>query len=85
MRKRTDPSHSFRGHMRTQTKTSGQRSGSVREAENIWPSSELARSKLVHFSQGQLASMFIGLFSDECVCACVCVHECVFAPLWLST
>ena len=46
----------------TQTKTSGQKSGSVPEAENIWPSSELALSKLVHFSEGQLASMFIGLF-----------------------
>lgn len=50
------------------------------EAENIWPSSKLALSKLEHFSQGRLASMFIGLFRDKCVCAyeCVRLHPCVF-------
>lgn len=54
-------------------------SGSVCEAMNIWPSSELALSKLVHFSQGQLASMFIGgFFRDKCVCVCVYLQSCGF-------
>lgn len=82
MWKMIDPSLCFRGHIRAQTKTSRQRRGSVIEAENIWPSSKLALSKLEHFSQGRLASMFIGLFRDKCVCACAyeCVrlHPCVF-------
>lgn len=82
MWKMIDPSLCFRGHIRAQTKTSRQRRGSVIEAENIWPSSKLALSKLEHFSQGRLASMFIGLFRDKCVCACAyeCarLHPCVF-------
>lgn len=83
MWKMIDPSLCFGGHIRAQTKTSCQRRGSVIEAENIWPNSELALSKLEHFSQGQLASMFIGLFKDKCVCACA--YECAFAPLCFST
>lgn len=79
----TDLSLSFGGRIRTQTKTSGQGSGSEREAENIRPSSVLDLCKLVHCSQGQQASMFIGRFRNKCVC--VRVRVWMIAPLWFST
>lgn len=75
----TDLSLSFGGRVRTQTKTKG--SGTEREAENIRPSSVLDLCKLVHCSQGQQASMFIGRFRNKCVC----VRVWMIAPLWFST
>lgn len=57
---------SFRGHTIAQTKAAHQRRESVHEAENIWPTSELAPIKSEHSSQGHLASVFIGLCKDEC-------------------
>ena len=80
---RTDLSLSFGGRVRTQTKTSGQGSGSECEAENIRPSSVLDLCKLVHCSQGQQASMFIGCLRNKCVC--VHVHVRMIAPLRFST
>lgn len=60
-------------------------SGSVCEAMNIWPSSELALSKLVHFSQGQLASMFIVFFLGTNVFVCVCICSLVVFHMTLKT
>lgn len=73
---------SFRGHIIAQTKAAHQRKESVHEAENIWPTSELAPIKSEHSSQGHLASVFIGLCKDECtrVYMNVSLLPCVFFP-----
>lgn len=76
---------SFRGHTMAQTKAAHQRRESVHEAENIWPTSELAPIKSEHSSQGHLASVFIGLCKDECtrVYMNVSLLPCVFFSTWL--
>lgn len=72
----------FKGHIIAQTKAAHQRRESVHEPETIWPSSELVPIKLECFSQGHLASLFIGLCKDKCtrVYMNVSLFPCVFFP-----